>query len=157
MDGRAESLEEYREWLAEKGERGVKDVRVVSALATLPLPEARPHWSKIRQAVEKELIAHAEENPQEFDSLNGKLTVKGMLVGTAEAAAILGVERPRIGRWRALDASRIEQGLPPAKLPLPIQELAAGPVWLRSQIEAMREATDSRRKQPSMDFRAGVE
>lgn len=46
------------------------------------------------------------------------------LVGTAEAAKILDVERPRISRWR-------RRGL----LPEPVAEVASGPIWLRSQIE----------------------
>ncbi len=48
------------------------------------------------------------------------------LVGTAEAAALLGVERPRIGRWR-------DKGI----MPDTVADLAAGPVWRRVDIERM--------------------
>lgn len=51
---------------------------------------------------------------------------KQKLAGTAEAAELLGVERPRIGRW-------IKRGV----MPDPVDELAATPVWTRKQIEAM--------------------
>jgi predicted DNA-binding transcriptional regulator AlpA len=57
------------------------------------------------------------------------------LVGTAEVAEILGVERPRIGRW-------IGKG----QMPMPVMILRATPVWRRRDIEAMRDAVDSRKK-----------
>lgn len=75
------------------------------------------------------------------------------LVGTWEAADIIGVERPRIGRWlnrwrvwKFGDATWIKtggkKGTPPeqgpepvTRIPLPIGNLKAGPVWLRPDIE----------------------
>lgn len=48
------------------------------------------------------------------------------LVGTAEAAAILNVERPRIGRWKKTGV------MPPT-----VADLQAGPVWRRRDIERM--------------------
>ena len=57
------------------------------------------------------------------------------LVGTAEAAELLNVERPRIGRW-------VGKG----QMPEPVQILRASPVWRRSDIEAMREKVDERKK-----------
>lgn len=57
------------------------------------------------------------------------------LVGTAEAAEILDVERPRIGRWK-------RQGL----MPMPITELATGPIWLRKDIEALKGEREQRRR-----------
>jgi hypothetical protein len=57
------------------------------------------------------------------------------LVGSKEAAELLGVERPRIGRLQ-------RQGV----MPEPLFELAAGPVWLRSQVESVREHIEGRRK-----------
>jgi hypothetical protein len=86
---------------------------------------------------EHELVAGAAANPQSFETPTGVVEVRGLLVGTAEAAAILGVERPRIGRWRALDNG---------KLPEPVAQLASGPVWLRSQIEALRGSTTARKR-----------
>ena len=51
------------------------------------------------------------------------------LVGAAEAAEILGVEVPRITRYRKA-----------GKMPLvAVEGLAAGPVWFRSDVEAMRD------------------
>jgi hypothetical protein len=77
------------------------------------------------------LAAMSEDDPKRY----GDVDVKGVFVGTAEAAAMLGVERPRIGRWVSL-----------GKLPPPIAELRATPVWLRSQIESKRSDVESRRK-----------
>ena len=57
-------------------------------------------------------------------------------VGTAEAAALLGVERPRIGRW-----------LGKGEMPMPCVWLASGPVWYLSEIDAMVEEVASRRRQ----------
>jgi hypothetical protein len=81
------------------------------------------------------LSEHAGANPEVYQTATGPVTVSGLFVGTAEAAAMLGVERPRIGKWRAL-----------GRMPEPITELAAGPFWLRSQVEALREGTEARRK-----------
>lgn len=57
------------------------------------------------------------------------------LVGTAEAAEILTVERPRIGRWKKTGV-----------LPPPILELATGPIWLRKDIVALIKERESRRR-----------
>jgi hypothetical protein len=46
------------------------------------------------------------------------------LVGTSEAADLLGVERTRIGRWLKND-----------RMPEPLVRLDAGPIWRRSTIE----------------------
>lgn len=60
------------------------------------------------------------------------------LVGTAEAAAILGVERPRIGRW-------IHRGVMPEQAVE--TEVAATPLWHRADILAMRDWVNSNRRQ----------
>lgn len=57
------------------------------------------------------------------------------LVGTAEAADILGVERPRIGRW-------IQRGI----MPDTVKKLQATPVWRRKDIEAMRPWVEANRR-----------
>lgn len=62
------------------------------------------------------------------------------LLGTAEAAEMLGVERPRIGRWL-----QARNGNPPVML-APFAYLKSGPVWLRQQIEAMQAERDRRRR-----------
>lgn len=64
------------------------------------------------------------------------------LLGTAEAAERLGVERPRIGRWL-----KSKNGAPPVMLS-PFAQLKSGPVWLRQQIEAMMPARNERRRPP---------
>lgn len=60
------------------------------------------------------------------------------IVGTAEAADLLDVERPRIGRW-------IKQG----KMPHPAAVLAATPVWHRKDILAMKPWVDAGRRNRS--------
>lgn len=57
------------------------------------------------------------------------------IVGTAEAAEILGVERPRIGRW-------IKRGV----MPNTAAHLQATPVWHRRDIEKMREWVEDNRR-----------
>jgi hypothetical protein len=71
---------------------------------------------------------------------NGKSIVlrglgRGEFVGTGEASAIIGVEPPRIGRWMR---NHEEKGSP-KRLPDPVAKLKMGPVWLRSQIEQVRD------------------
>lgn len=66
--------------------------------------------------------------PEEYDT-----------VGTAEAAYILDVERPRIGRW-----------LSKGEMPMPVVWPAAGPQWRRSDIEAMVEEVRSRKRAPAV-------
>jgi hypothetical protein len=90
-----------------------------------------------RALSKEDLLRRANADAQVLiDVASGEtVQVAGLLVGTAEAAAILGVERPRIGRWIAL-----------GKLPEPVARLAATPVWLRTQIEDMRPAVNARRR-----------
>jgi hypothetical protein len=100
MDGAsmAPLLGSVRQWLVEKQEKGVKQVRIASVIDRLP---------------------------EDDDTL----------VGTAEAAEILGVERPRIAKW-------LRNGV----IPTPLAKTAMGPVWLRSQIEAALPEADARRR-----------
>lgn len=112
-------LDECRAWLESKHAAGVKQVRVVSVLRALPTEEAKPR--RRRRPSTTDVIASAlADDP---------------LVGSKEAAELLGVERPRIGRLQ-------RQGV----MPEPLFELAAGPVWLQSQVESVREHIEGRRK-----------
>jgi hypothetical protein len=65
------------------------------------------------------------------------------LVGTAEAAEILGVERPRIGRW-------INRGVMP---PTAVQ-LQATPVWYKRDIVKMLPWVESNRRQRKTEAQA---
>lgn len=66
--------------------------------------------------------------------------VRGMgLVGTAEAARMLGVERPRIGRW-------LKSGL----MPEPAVKTAATPLWTTAQIESIQGEREKRRRFPAV-------
>jgi hypothetical protein len=53
---------------------------------------------------------------------------EGDLCGAKGASEILGVERTRIARWQKL-----------GMLPEPFGRFPSGPVWLRSEIEALAE------------------
>jgi predicted DNA-binding transcriptional regulator AlpA len=83
-----------------------------------------------------------------FAAHEGKWTTRRKrrdYVGTAEAAELLGVERPRIGRW-------IGKG----QMPMPIAKLGATPIWDRADIEAMRDEVNARKRTgiPQEDLRA---
>ena len=63
-------------------------------------------------------------------------TIKPLdIVGTAEAAEILGVERPRIGRW-------IKRGV----MPPVVAQLQATPVWYRKDILRMKDWVEANRR-----------
>lgn len=57
------------------------------------------------------------------------------IVGTAEAAELLGVERPRIGRW-------IKRGVMPPMAAV----LQATPVWYRADILRMQDWVEANRR-----------
>lgn len=129
------TLEGYREMLREKIKADVKQIRLTTALALLP--EETPGERLSRLDAERIFADLATSKPRAIptDDSPKPVQVAGLLVGTAEAAALLGVERPRIGRYR-------KQG----KMPPSVAELAAGPVWLRTDVEEMRHGIDERRK-----------
>lgn len=134
------TIEQLRSLLAEKSERGVTQVRiktVLEALDSLEVPDAgradelEDELARLKARRASNLVSQVDDNRETY----GDVIVKGILVGTAEAAAILGVERPRIGKWTAL-----------GRMPTPVAELAAGPVWHRYDIEAMVPTVESRRR-----------
>jgi predicted DNA-binding transcriptional regulator AlpA len=75
---------------------------------------------------------------------DGAAATLGDLVGTAEAAEILGVERSRIGKW-------IKRG----RMPKPVARLAAGPVWLTEDIRAMIPWVEQHRRQRATTDHSG--
>ena len=62
------------------------------------------------------------------------------IVGTAEAASMLHVERPRIGRW-------IKRGI----MPPTAAQLQATPVWRRKDIERMRKWVEANRRKEVLE------
>jgi len=66
------------------------------------------------------------------------------LLGLAETAEMLGVERQRIGRWRRLGVVLPDGRRVP--FPEPIAELRATPVWRGSTIRALRDQLRSARE-----------
>lgn len=57
------------------------------------------------------------------------------IAGLAEAAEILGWKKPQIAQYM----ERAERnGWPDGMFPRPVQRLASGPIWLRSQIETYK-------------------
>lgn len=130
------SFAQIRSWLEGKRAAGVTQVRITSVLAALPDKPPRP--SKTRAQITEEVIHEnvGRDAFTHFDLDSQKnVFVAGDIVGTAEAAAVLNVERPRIGRYRAL-----------GKMPEPIAVLAAGPVWWRADVEKLRDTVEERRK-----------
>ncbi len=135
-------MSNLRQWLQEKSARGVRQVRVTTVIAELD----------------------AQEQAQEQAKANGGARRRRQLdlVGTAEAAEILGVERPRIGRWldrctycgaknmkgewesRPCTSRRGHRSV----MPEPVAKLRSGPVWHRSQIEDFRGGREKRRRKP---------
>ena len=135
-----------REWLQGKQKRGVSQVRVATVLSELD----------------------AQEQAQEQATANGGARRRKQLdlVGTAEAAEdILGVERPRIGRWldrcRHCGAKQMKGEWDPedpnfipcksrrghqSVMPEPVARLRSGPVWYRSQIVGFKEEREKRRR-----------
>jgi hypothetical protein len=59
------------------------------------------------------------------------------LVGTAEAAEILGVEKSRLSRWRK-NGVRLPDGQR-VRFPQPILELSATPIWRGRDIRRLRD------------------
>lgn len=137
------TIDDLRTSLEDKRSRGVKQVRVTTMLESLPATPAEAYPGLVSKPTRKRrsagssggLAGHAYDNPVRYDTDAGEVVVQGTQVGTAEAAAILGVERPRIGKWRALN-----------RMPPVVADLAAGPVWDRADIEAMRPETEARRR-----------
>jgi hypothetical protein len=62
------------------------------------------------------------------------------VLGTAEVAELLGVERPRIGRW-------IKRGVMPPTAAV----LSATPLWHRRDIEKMRDWVEANRRSLKRD------
>lgn len=136
------NLYDYRMMLHGKMAAGVKDIRVKTALHALPpviSPEERSEITDERQEITEDfLMRNAGWKPLDLpspDDPTKTVHVEGMLVGTKEAAALLNVERPRIGKYLLL-----------GKMPKPVGTLGAGPVWWRPQIEDMRGWVDAQRK-----------
>lgn len=154
----AMTLSELRTWLEDKRLRGVKQVRVTSVEEALPmtledaLPDEADALRAAREAAKsarrrsggpkqvegdlgEQLRANANFDPRTYEVDGKPVEVKGVLVGTREVAAILDVERPRIGRWQSLNM-----------MPQPVAQNASGPLWYRPEIEAYKPAVDARRK-----------
>jgi len=97
------------------------------------LPNDKVRWVDIRPLEEKR--DRGVKQVRITSLLDGLGRLEDVLVGTAEAAAILRIERPRIAKW-------IRAGI----IPEPIIRLESGPIWLRSQIESALPEADARRR-----------
>jgi hypothetical protein len=128
-------LDELKNELLDKRSRGVKQIRVTSVLAAIEAAEqAAPEDGRVLQ--------QQEEIERLRDQLARRATRQAVpeLVGSTEAAEILGVERPRISRWR-------EKGV----LPDPVAVLKAGPIWTRAQIEGFMTERERRTRVRRVD------
>lgn len=148
MTDEPKTLEALHAWLLEKHARGVKDVRVATLVA---LMDALPKEPKRRgltreqrlQIMEEELVAQIGCNPVTYETEAGLVHVSGPILGTAEVAAELGVERPRVGRWESRRRAGVNYFLP-----APLGRGRSGPYYLRAQVERVRESVESRKKKP---------
>lgn len=73
---------------------------------------------------------------------NGKAAVmreyrNADFMGTREVAEMLGVEKPRIGRWLKNESKGLAK-----RLPTPVARLRMSPIWLRDQILALERGDD---------------
>jgi hypothetical protein len=95
----------------------------------MPEPVAVLHATKVWRREDvlalKEAL-DARENEHTRPRFRVAPSRKMNLVGTSEAAEILGVERTRIGRWLKADPPRMID---------PLVRLSATPVWLRKDVE----------------------
>lgn len=117
-------MRELRKWLEEKRDAGVREVRVNTVLKKM-----------------KELIPPARRNTR-----NGRVTIMvnvGEIVGIHEAAEILDVDRSRPSKWRSKGTKFGPDRVP---FPEPIDELRTGPVFLRSEVEALKPYVEERRR-----------
>lgn len=94
----------------------------------MPKPVAELHATKVWRARDVENLRDAIAEHGERGTQPPTHSRPLALVGTREAAELLGVERTRIGRWR-------KSGY----MPEPLVELHATPVWHRRDIVALRD------------------
>lgn len=118
-------MQNVKRFLREKKDRGIEKVQVTTMLRMIEQDEKE---TRAQQEKKSERQARAAQNGVEQPT-------KLDLVGTREAAEILGVERPRIGRW-------LKTGV----MPEPVARTKSGPVWFRSQITGMRGERKRRRR-----------
>jgi hypothetical protein len=120
-----------RHWLEEKHAKGVKQVRVSTALEKLKESEA---------AVARRVAQPTGGKPNG----NGRVTITdGDLMGASEVAEFLGVDRTRPSKWRLKNTTFGPDKIP---FPEPFADLKTGPVWLRSQIESLVPFVEERRR-----------
>lgn len=129
-----------REWLSEKHEKGVKQVRVTSVLEKL---------DEDASAAQRVATQHRSGKPR-----NGKVTLTSEdLLGAWEVADLLGVDRTRPSKWKLKGTTFGPDKLP---FPEPFRDLKTGPVWIRSQIEPLIPFVEERRRIP-VSSRAGLD
>jgi hypothetical protein len=126
-----------REWLSEKRDKGVKQVRVTSVLEKLDEAEAAQRPTRSGSGKPR----------------NGKVTITSEdLLGAWEVADLLGVDRTRPSKWKLKGTTFGPDKLP---FPEPFRDLKTGPVWIRSQIEPLIPFVEERRRIPASS-RAGA-
>jgi hypothetical protein len=117
-----------RTWLEEKADRGVTQVRVSTVLEKLD---------------ESELDA-LQNRRAATGRADGRVTITpDDLVGVAEIAKILNVDRARPPKWVL---KKTTFGPDKIRFPAPYRKLATGPVWLRSQIVPLIPLVEERRR-----------
>jgi hypothetical protein len=115
-----------RQWLEEKRSRGVRSVGVKAVLDQIAA-ENGAAADPLAGMTKRQKMALLKRLLYE---------VKPEFVGTKEASELLGVERPRIGRY-------LRKGI----MPEPIGVVSKGiPFWLKADVEPLRKFVEGRRR-----------
>ena len=122
--------------------------RLIRTLETMVSEGQRPRAKTILELAYSERdrmgkqAERASANGGASDETMERLLLDGVvpdLVGTAEAAKILGIGRAQIGKWL-----NPPSGEP--RMPLPLLRIAAGPLWPRQVILGFKAEVKSRRR-----------
>lgn len=138
-------LEETRAEMRAKVESGVKQVRVTTMLRTLDeiaseVAEIEKFAKKARKDADRATRVAESAAAQSGGSVDPGQDAEGMvhpemLMGLAEVAAFLRIEKQRIARYR-------ESGV----IPEPVATVQSGPLWIESQIAPVAAVVEARRR-----------
>ena len=127
--------------MEEKVERGTKQIRCTTVLATLREIKAEAdRREEMVQGVIDRLTRErneAQEARPAMNAVSANAEHVGVLdlLGTKEAAEALGVDRSRIGRYQRA-----------GKMPTPVAQVGAAKLWTREQIESIRPMVEASRR-----------
>lgn len=138
-------LDQLRGVLKEKEARGVKQVRVTSVLAALDEAERETATTKRKTngGAKSRTITVKRADIVGHNAKGKPIYGPGDLVGSQEAAELLGVDKTRPSKWRINGTTFGPDKVP---FPEPVSEVSTGPIFLRSEVEALRPFVEERRR-----------